>query len=433
MADAVASAGANTGATPQGAPAPVRSKISDMSSQLYHGVPATPAPLVIHQGREATPVGDVQARGNKPPPLGFDDSGNPDLGHGGDLDAEAHALARDADGMGAELDEYGNDPNQLELDDSIPSELVDPSEYADLKAKWDADDLPAEWDDKKWVEVPITNRDGSTYLKRETIGEVKRGYMRREDYSQKLGEVSVLRNNVMAAQQGQQLLMTHLSDPGQFLTAMRNLNIMHVFEAVAEHWAKEVALPEQELKMRNPQAYQQYLNNKKLQERLIAAEREKQSALQQAQQAAQQQPPQLAPDTQQIAHQLSQMMPLALKRAGIEDVKARSPMFKLIWDEPVAVAGQNMTRGEQIFGMHFANLVTTLQGPVTTQFVQDVVEATKGTVEQLSREQQPNVRRGQAPAAAPAPNPGGARTNGARQPTRAKIGDMGRMLREPGR
>jgi len=435
MAEATA-AGANTGATPQGAPAPVaeRAKISDMSRTLSHGVPAAPAPLVIHQGREATPVGDVQPRGNKPPPLGFDDSGNPDLGMGGDLDAEAHALQREADGLGAELDEYGNSPDQLELDDSAPSELVEPDEWTAIKQLMDApnaralveqDDIPEFFDDKKWVQVPLTARDGSTYLKRMTLGEAKGGVMRREDYSAKLGEVSQMRQQVLAAKAGQDLLMQHLSDPAQFLTAMRNLNIMHVFEAVAEHWAKEVALPEQELKMRNPQAYQQYVNNKRLQEQLLAEQREKNALRQQAQQLAQQQPPQLTQDTQQIANQLAQMLPLAEKAARVAELKARSPLFAAIWDEPVA---PGLTRSEQIFQIHYNRLLPGLNGPLTTQFIKEVTLTTIDTITQLAREMQPQ-RRPAVTAAAPAPNPGGAARNGSRQPQRAKIGDMNRMLR----
>jgi len=437
MAGEATAAGANTGATPQGAPAPVaeRAKISDMSRTLSHGVPAAPAPLVIHQGREATPVGDVQPRGNKPPPLGFDDSGNPDLGMGGDLDAEAHALQREADGLGAELDEYGNDPNQLELDDSAPSELVEPDEWdaikqtftsKDVRALIESDDIPEVFDDKKWTYVPLTNRDGTSFMKRETLGEVKRGYMRREDHSQKCGEVAEIRRNVLAVQQGQQRMIQDLNGPPpSFMQAMRIMNVVPQFIAAAEWYAKEVALPEQQLRSQNPQAYEQYIARKQAEERAIELQRQANIAIQQAQQLAQQQPQQPGPDAQQIAHQLAQMMPIALKRARIDEAKQRSASFKLIWDEPV---GQNQTRSEQIFGIHFANLVTGLQGPITTQFVHDVVEATKETVEQLAREMQPQ-RRPAVTAAAPAPNPGGAARNGSRQPQRAKIGDMTRMLR----
>lgn len=414
-------AGAAVTGAPQGAPGPVRAKISDMGKILSHGIPAAPTPLARQEQAPQAQPQRVEARVQAD---GFDRNGNPDLGFGGDLDG----LDSGVDGKGAELDSdgFGTD---LDLDDSTMGEVVDPDEYTKLKARFDADDLDPAFD-SKWIEMPLQNPDGSMSAVRRTVAEVKQGYMRTADYSNKLAEVSQMRRDVLAARQGQELLMQHLSQPQTFIQAMHNLGRFEVFEAAAEIYATQERWPLEQLKRSNPQAYEQLVARRQVEKRLLQAENQSRMAAQQAQQAAQQAQPSPDAQTQQIGHQLSQMIPLAMQRAGIEQAK-QSPQFKLIWDEPVA--GTDKTQGERIFELHWGNLLPTLTGPLTTQFVTQVMQATRETVEGISREtfpvrsdpRLPPPSQGIAGRPAAPQQPG---QNG-RPPQRAKIQDMSKYLR----
>lgn len=420
-------AGEVAGAAPvsaqQGAaPIAERARIGDLRSMVNE---APAAPAIIHQG-ETAPVGPQTARRAGDSPLAFDDNGNPDLGHPGDLDAEA----RIRNAQGNELDDYGiTEPASIELDDSVQSELVDPGEYEALRAKWDADDLPPEFDDKKWVEIPLTSADGSQFMERRTLGECKAGYMRHSDYSQKLGEVGQIRRQAIAIQEGSQRLLNDLSAPATLIQAMHNLGKFEVFEAACELYAVQERLPLEELKRRNPEAYKAEMARRDTVKR---AQWEVQQARQALAQAQQQQVPQQQLDQsgQQAAHQLQQMFPIALERAGVAAAKERSPLFKLLWDEPV---GNGLTRGEHLFGLHYGNLLPTLQGQLTTQFVCGAMQAARETCEAMVRDQTPKNDPRLPPQNVGAAPGGQPRVNGQapqRQPKSAKIGDMGKMLRE---
>lgn len=421
MAGEVAGAAAPVSAQQGAAPMTQRAKIGDLRGMVNE---APAAPAIIHQG-ETAPVGPQTARRAGDTPLAFDDNGNPDLGHPGDLDAEA----RIRNAQGNELDDYGiTEPASIELDDSMQSELVDPSEYEALRSKWDADDLAPEMDNK-WVELQVKNTDGSTYPLKVTVAELKEGNLRNQDYSNKLAEVSALRRQCVAIQEGSQRLMNDLSAPQTLIQAMHNLGKFEVFEAACELYATHERLPLEELKRRNPEAYQAEMARRAAVKHAQLIEQQARQALAQAQQ---QQPTQQQLDQtgQQAAHQLQQMFPIALERAGVAAAKERSPLFKLLWDEPV---GNGLTRGEHLFGLHYGNLLPTLQGQLTTQFVCGAMQAARETCEAMVRDQTPRNDPRLPPQNVGAAPGGQPRVNGQapqRQPKSAKIGDMGKLLRE---
>lgn len=388
--------GAPAPANQQPAGVPARAKVGQMSSMLRYA----------DAGNQAPPsAAGVQALLNEPAPLarvaGETETG-PDLGHPGDLD-----------GFGDEqIDDGGVDAQgqSLDWDDSAPSELVDPDEYVQLKTKWDADDLAPELFEK-FLPVPVQNADGSTTTLRKPVSEVITGFIRASDYSAKLAEVSEVRRQAIAGQQGQLRLMQDLSQPQTFLQAMHTLGKFEVFEAAAELYAKHERWPLEQLKQTNPAAYQLAMSRREAQKQLLIERQQRQQLEQMVRASQQQQAPQQDPMQQQVAHQLSQMLPIAAKRVGLAD----SPF------------------AQQIFAGHWADLLPSLRGPLTTEFVVMVMQATKETVEKYAGQgvvqpQQnprlpPNSGQTLPGRAASAANGNGV------MPRRAKIGDMSRMLR----
>jgi hypothetical protein len=418
MAGEAASGGGGTAAPaaqPAAAPASNgRAKISDMGRELSSFGPAVAQPGVV---AEVGPQGGP-ARG-VPPEWMQESAPGPEMGQGGDLD---EAASRQNDGLGDEFGDGEQDALVLDNEPAHSMELVDPNEYTALKAKWDADDLAPEFD-AKWVTQMVKNRDGSTYPVRCTVAELKAGNLRHVDYSSKLAEVKAMRDEAQATIAGGQKLMADLSQPRSLIQAMHTLGKYEVFLAACEIIAAEEVLPALEMQKQNPRAFQEFQQRKAMERRLVAVEQARIRAEQMALQAQQQQPQQAQASEQQIAHQLQQMFPTALKQVGIEQLCAASQVFKLFWNEPV---GQGVTRGEQLFFLHFQNMLPSLEGPLTTQFVVGAMQAARETVEQMVRDQAPRAgRNSPPPVQGAAPRPNAAPANGQRvQNGRGKISDM---------
>lgn len=406
MADVATGGGAVGNAAVSGNAVPARAKISDFGS-----VKGSPAP-VLHQGVVAE-VGDVGGNPGVPAHMdfgtdGFEDDAGPGLG-----------LAEDPP-SGKKDPSLGED-DQQQPDDVDPLADTQPgsAEYQALKAKWEQDDLHPELSEK-WTDVTLP--DGGKL--RVQVKDLQGGFLRNVDYSNKLAQVSQLKNEVMGVRAGQERFVQHVSggDPNLMLQALGALpGAMQTFEKAAELFAVR-KFEELELRRTNPQAYALLQREQQAMQRADQAERlaqQREWALQQAQQQAQPAPDQ---STMQTAHQLQQMVPLAMQRLGIDKMQAE-PTFKADWT----------ANAEKIFELHFQNMLPSHQGPLTTEFVMSVMQATAETVQQrvasmglpTANPRLPPPSQGLA-GRAPVPGQQG-RMNGQQQP-RGKIGEMGKLL-----
>jgi hypothetical protein len=342
-----------------------RARLADFTTGM-HNAPALPAldpSSITHQGRAPLAANEGQDTGVPPNPYE-------------QQNAQGDALA---------------------VDDSIMAEPISQEQYArdyqELKAKWDSPELPEELLGR----LGPAMIDGQKYMI--PVSEAFKGYQRNCDYSNKLAEVSQVRNETMQMRQGMQNLVNDLGNGETFRRAMRALGpaaVKGFHEAAKLH-----AIEWNALQQMPPQQRAVYERNQEMEQRLYQMEMQNQRLAMQAQQQQAQQPDR---QTMYIANQLAQMAPLAMKRVGLEP----SPF------------------AEQIFQTHFANMMETLNGgDLTTDFVTQVMQATKETVDAYVAKSQQQIQQ-QARQLPPVQKlPGAAPPRGQQGvPERARLSDF---------
>ena len=320
--------------------------------------------------------------------------------------------------------------------ESHEAELVSEGDYAAIKAAWDeftsSDDLPEKYLGTKWVTATVQGKP-----ERITLKEAVDGYQTQRDYSIKLGKVAERERACDARDAGMNRMIADLHNPQTFPQVMRVLGTYgrlhdrdqkgHPIQGTGSGYLGSADLlgdelyEELTLRQKNPEAYARLQRERQSEARAWQIAQENQQLKAQLQQAQQQKPEELDETGKQAAHQMQQMIPLAYKAAGIDAAKAADQLFALDWE----------ANAEKIFELHYANLLPTLEGPLTTAFVTMVVQATKQTVQQraasvgkpVPNPNQPPINQGLTGAPTRQGQPG---SNGA--PKRAKVSDMSRLL-----
>jgi hypothetical protein len=365
--------------TPQPAPATERRRIGEMR-ELHQ----RPAPGPQQLGNEEllhTPTVLDRHRG-------ADDI--PGIG----VDAQAQAIARLAE----------PDPIQAQAQIEVDGQVVTPEQYQELLEKWRSDDLHEELMER-FVTAKI---DGKPL--RIPVQEAVMGYQRNVDYSNGMADVARGRAENDRTRAGFLNILRDMDDGHSFLRAVDHLGKMPGFEAAAKLYAvRYAALKKMTPEQRGVYERNQQLERDNFQKDLRLRELEQAQAAQVQQQAT--------PDERHLAAQLAQMIPIAMKRAGVD----HSPLY------------------EDFFNKHWAQHCQGVpgfldDGPTTAKVQQVVVAAqqdmAKHVAQRMAEQQQgkPLPPTARMPSAAPT---GGQTTNG--QPVRKRIGDMRELSGVPRR
>jgi hypothetical protein len=374
-------------------------------------------PPVIHQGQTTVVDDGSQGQGNEAPPWMRPDSSLPGKTENRQLTGEG---VDDPLGDGQDPMEGEGQEDQIEAQQG--GEVDYAAEYQKLKELVDSDDLPEDWLDKKWVTKKVHGKPV-----RMTVAEAMSGHMTDREFSHRNAQLVQQQRLAQNIQQGARQFLSELEQPQSLIQAFRNMGklgrapdahdinsgtgLMGAVAILADQMYQELSL-----KQSNPQAYALAMQKREAEEQRWAAQQQlQQMRAQLEQQQAQQQP---APSEQEQGwmRQLSQMVPIALKRTGL----TMNPTV------------------EQIFNAHYENLLPTLEGELTTEFVTRVARATKETVDEMSKGL-PQAQRapGQPPAgqgmarggAAPKPVNGAAQVRGPNGQVRMRTSDMGKALR----
>lgn len=320
-------------------------------------------------------------------------------------------------GIEAEADVVAElaDPNNA--DNVMSAEQLDAewAERAKLWEQWEkADDLPEELL-KKFGTV---EREG--VKSKVTAHEAFRGYMRNDDYTNKLRELYAFRDQVEARARGLDRVMQLLHGDGQqFIDTVVYINAFPSFHQAALMYGAQLdaerrMTPEQKAVVASER------KARALAQRLQIENQNLQAQLQQT--AQQQQGP--APNAQVYEHQLQQMIPLAAQRMQQKGMP---------WvDSDFARA---------VFAQHWAVRIQTLGNQeLTTDFVEDVMASTMLYIRQIEAQNGGRQVQQQAQLAPPVGRMSGApalaQQSGApsyangRPARRARIGDISQVHRQ---
>lgn len=376
---------------PQGGPPQARARIGDFSSGAANAAMPSHATRVEQPSQRATVIDRNEIEDWKGIEDPFSDESS---------DGQSLALAED---------------------DSLNGELMDERQMAALHKQWEEshkrwndlsaqDDLPEDFGDK-FMSVMI---DG--VRERRPARECALGYMRERDYSNGKRELAAAWQELQARENGLARFMADLDNGQTFIEAITAIGKFKGFDEASRIYGKQVYA---ELQM-TPQQRQVMQMNRQLDADRKALQRHN-AMLQQQLQAQTQQAP--APNYENLYNQLSQLIPKAGQQVG--------------WvNDPLH---------EHYFNLHFTNLLPTLHGDVSTEFIaqvmraaqEDVDIAVRNSQERRAQEVVQNPQQQQLPpagraAAAPAnraavsTNP--QQTDSTRRP-RARISDFGQVSR----
>jgi hypothetical protein len=363
-------------------------------------------PPVLHQGVQ-NEVGGVQARGQQ--------------GKLSNDEFPSWAVPEDAtqqsDGIDADPDALELDTHDAELGGE--PELDYATEYQKLKTLADSEDLPDEWLDSKFITVKY---DGKS--ERISLRTAQQRSMLERDYSFKTGQAAGAVRQAQQLQQNMQNFLGDLDDPRmciQAMTQMGKLGKMPEGDDInsgtgllgAAAILADQMFNEMQMRRTNPEAYKRLMAEKQLGAQAWQKEMENRRLRAQLQQMQQQPQQQQATEVEtRTHHQLQQIVPLAFKRTGLEQL-----MF-------VTDGRGNFTtdaKGDRVqnkfvagvFEQKYAEMMPMLNGgPLTTEFMEIVSRATRQEVEAI---------------VAATPQPG----NGA-PPSSAGIAARGQAQRQPG-
>jgi hypothetical protein len=324
--------------------------------------------------------------------------------------AERPGIEAEADVV-AELADPDNAQNVMSAE-QLEGEIA---ERMKLWEEWDkADDL-AEQLQNKFLQV---EREG--VKSRVTAGEAARGYMRNDDYTNKLREVYAFRDQVEARGRGLDRVMQLLHGDGQqFLDTVIYIQAFPSFHQAALMYGAQLdaerrMTPEQKAVVASER------KARALAQRLQIENQNLQAALQQ--QSQQQQGP--APNAQHYESQLQQMIPIAAQRL------AQKGMPWIDSDFARAVFTQHW--GVRIQGLG--------QKDLTTDFVEDVMASTMHYIRQIEAQNggRQAVQQGQLapPVGRLAGAPALAQQSGApsyangRPQRRARLGEISQIHRQ---
>lgn len=313
-------------------------------------------------------------------------------------------------------DGYDAQAQALVVDDSNPSEVLDPeaaqTEYRErLKRldEWEASDELPEPFHQRFVVATI---DGQRY--RIPVAEAVAGYQRNSDYSNRMREVYAFQKQLQGQFQGLQALLADLDDGQTFIDAMIALKKFPGFHRAAIIYGKQLAAeqamtPEQRAMVSQNRALR--AQNQELVMRMN-------SLNQQVQQVRVQQPNQ---HEQFILKQVEMIWPKAAARVQWVDSPAARREFEL----------------------HFENMLPTLEGKeITTAFVMQAMQAAMESIQAQLRAgqdqqdqqlpaavpQRQQLQRGPMPPGRSLPGPAPSSQNGNGMQRRARIGDLGSLV-----
>lgn len=311
----------------------------------------------------------------------------------------------------ANLARVGDEVPEVEADDAHAAEVVPEGELAALQAKWAQPELHEELLDR--IVSPVI--DGVSYPV--TVREAIKGYQRQEVSSWRFGEAKQMLQAAQQKEAGLSQLVGGAADGKGFMHMVRFLGLQKGFHEAAEAYAVIMA---EELRL--PPAEQESRRRARIAEERVAQLAQQNQMLQQVLQ--QQKPPDLDRQTAAVGHQLEQMIPLAAKRFGIELTQDAQGRMQL---DPLS---------QQVFRLHWDNMVDTFGHELTTDDVMQVMAATKQTIDrymagsaeerarraQLRSQQVPPASRVSATAPpAPGQNPG-------QRPARASVSDFKKVI-----
>lgn len=336
--------GGNQGGQTTYAPAQQRARVGEFNA-FSAGVMPQQSMMPVH-GADGVPGQAIPVQNAEVLDRGYETAPDPFEAFTGQ-DAQAQTLAVE----GQQYDEQGQP-----IEQPLQAQVFNTEEirgYLDQRQAWiDADDLPAEFQDK-FVTARV---DGKAY--RIPVAEAVKGYQLQADYSNKLRELYAYRDSLQQREAGLQKLLVDMDDGQRFLDAMVFLGKFEGFAKAAIIYGTQLDA-ERRMTPEQRQVHQALRAQRAELQRLAIENRNLRAQTQPVQQQQQQGP--TSEQVQQIYfEQLKYIAPKVAAKLGF----VNTPM------------------AQREFELHFNNMLPSIQGQdLTSEFVETVMLAAMQSVD----------------------------------------------------